>query len=82
MQINRTIAVSDSGFIFNPGTGDSFSANPTGIEIIRLLKEDKSRQEVLDALEKKFTVDRNTLEKDLDDYLMMLRSYQILKEDA
>ena len=44
MQINKNIAISDSGFVFNPSTGDSFSTNQVGLEIIRLLKENKSKE--------------------------------------
>ncbi|MFM2358786.1 MAG: hypothetical protein RLY16_779, partial [Bacteroidota bacterium] len=38
MQLKKNIATSDAGFIFNPSTGDSFSANPLAAEIILELK--------------------------------------------
>jgi len=41
MNIKKNIALSDSGFIFNPSTGESFSMNPIGLEIITMLKEGK-----------------------------------------
>ncbi|MBK7139734.1 MAG: hypothetical protein IPH74_12225 [Bacteroidetes bacterium] len=50
MQINKNIAISDSGFIFNPSSGDSFSANQIGLEIIRLLKDGKSKIEISDLI--------------------------------
>ena len=33
MKIKTNIALSDSGFLFNPSTGDSYSVNPIGQEI-------------------------------------------------
>ena len=39
MKIHSNLAVSDSGFIFNPSNGDSFSTNTVGAELIRLLKD-------------------------------------------
>ena len=78
MQINKNIAISDSGFVFNPSTGDSFSTNQVGLEIIRLLKEKKSKEELIKELALKFSTDESTLEKDLGDFFMMLNSYQIL----
>ncbi|MBM3918427.1 MAG: hypothetical protein FJ344_02830 [Sphingomonadales bacterium] len=31
IKINKNIAISESGFIFNPGTGNSFSTIPNGL---------------------------------------------------
>jgi hypothetical protein len=78
MQINKNIAISDSGFVFNPSTGDSFSTNQVGLEIIRLLKDNKSKEELIADIVAKFSIDESTLEKDLGDFFMMLSSYQIL----
>ena len=81
MRLNTNIAISDSGFIFNPATGDSFSTNNVGLEIIRLLKEEKKKEVIIKNVREKFSIDEATLDKDLVDFLMMLRNYQLLKED-
>jgi hypothetical protein len=78
MQINKNIAISDSGFIFNPSTGDSFSTNQVGMEIIRLLKENKSKEEVISGVVSKFNVDEATVEKDLSDFSLMLNNFQLV----
>jgi hypothetical protein len=78
MQINKNIAISDSGFIFNPSTGDSFSTNQVGMEIIRLLKENKSKEEVISGVVAKFNVDEATVEKDLSDFSLMLNNFQLV----
>lgn len=81
MELNRNIAISESGFIFNPLTGDSFSANPVGQDILRLLKEEKNMESIIKDLHKKYDVERTVVEKDLYDFFQMLRSFQLLKED-
>ena len=47
MRIKKNIAVSESGFLFNPSTGDSFSVNPVGQDVIKLMKEDKSDEDII-----------------------------------
>jgi hypothetical protein len=78
MQINKNIAISDSGFIFNPSTGDSFSTNQVGMEIIRLLKDNKSKEEVISGVVSIFNVDEATVEKDLSDFTLMLNNFQLV----
>lgn len=79
MHINKNIAISESGFIFNPSTGDSFSTNHSAQDIIRLFQSDKSLDEIMIAVQDKYSVDKATLEKDMSDFLYMLQSYQIIK---
>ena len=78
MKINKNIALSDSGFVFNPSTGDSFSTNPIGLEIIRLLQEGKELEHVKASLRKSYTIDDATLEKDCDDFLNMLVKFKLM----
>ncbi len=79
MEINKNIAISDSGFVFNPSTGDSFSTNQIGVEIINLLKEGKEISDVVNEVTSKYNVEKSNLEKDLGDFFSMLTSFQIIK---
>ncbi len=78
MKLRKNIASSEEGFIFNPGTGDSFSTNPIGAEIIALLKEDKELPEIIEAICEKYDVDEVHFEKDLDDFVSQLKDSSIL----
>lgn len=80
MRFKKNIATSEAGFIFNPGSGDSFSSNPIGSTILSYLKEDKSRPEIIALICDKYEVERNLFEKDLDDFLSQLRDYNLLDE--
>lgn len=78
MTINKNLAISDSGFIFNPSSGDSFSTNSIGLEIIRLFKQDKTKDEVIKSITENYVVDASTFEKDINDFISMLSSYQLI----
>lgn len=79
MTVNKNIAISDSGFIFNPTTGDSFTTNDIGMFIIQLLKSGKTTVEVVDNVCEKYNTDKTTVEKDLQDYIHMLQHFQLAK---
>jgi len=79
MRLKKNIATSEEGFIFNPGTGDSFSTNEIGTEIIALLKDEKPQGIIIESICSKYDVDQNQFEKDLDDYLSQLKDYTILE---
>lgn len=78
MRIKKNIAISESGFLFNPSTGDSFSVNPLGQDIINLMKENKSDEEIITDINEMYMVDKNTIEKDLYDFKQILNSYKLI----
>lgn len=80
MKLKKNIATSEAGLIFNPGTGDSFSVNPIGSEILSLLKENRTRQEIIDSLSSRYSADKNQLEKDLDDFVSQLNDFNLLEK--
>jgi len=79
MKLKKNIATSEAGFIFNPGTGDSFSVNNMGSEILSILKENKSQDEVIESISSKYEVERSQLEKDLEDFFSQLYGYNLLE---
>lgn len=79
MKLKKNIATSAEGFVFNPSTGDSFSTNPIGSEILSLLKENKSSSEIIQIICTKYQVEAIRFEKDLDDFLAQLSDYRILE---
>lgn len=77
MKIRKNIAVSEEGFIFNPTTGDSFSTNKVGTEIINLLKQGKTLGEVKETITLVYDVDEALFERDLEDFMMFLKEFGI-----
>lgn len=78
MHLRKNIATSESGFIFNPGTGDSFSANPIAAEILTQLKEGTPASEIKKNLLNKYDVEPGMLEKDWDDFNAQLSEANLL----
>lgn len=81
MKIKSNIALSDSGFIFNPDTGESFTVNPLGASIINYLKKGKSIEEITGELHQQYEIDANTLEKDTEDFLGLLRNFSLVGDE-
>ena len=77
MKIRKNIAISETGFIFNPLTGDSFSVNETGLFVLHMLQEGKETETILERFRERFELDKNSAEMDLNDFFTMLKSYQL-----
>ena len=82
MKIKKNIAVSETGFMFNPNTGDSYSLNKTGKEIITMLKVGKSEEEIKNELTEKYDTEKGVFENDFYDFLNMLRNMNLIENDA
>jgi hypothetical protein len=81
MKIKKNIAISDTGFIFNPTTGDSYSVNQVGQEILGYLGEDKKPEEIFALMSSEYEIDQPSLEKYFFDFISMLRQFELLDED-
>ncbi|MFN8241642.1 MAG: PqqD family protein [Bacteroidales bacterium] len=80
MRLKKNIATSESGFIFNPGNGDSFSVNGIGGEIISLLREEKSASELLGLLLSRYDAEPRQVERDLEDFITQLNNFSLLEK--
>ena len=79
MRVRKNIATSEEGFLFNPTTGDSFSTNNIGAEIILLMKKDIPTLEVVDTICAKYDVDKALFERDLEEFTLQLKGHSILE---
>jgi len=68
------LALSDSGFVFDPVSGRSYSVNATGLALLRLLQKPTGLAEVVAALQARFEGDAATLERDVIEFASVLRS--------
>ena len=81
MKIRKNIAISENGFIFNPLTGNSFSINETGVAILQQLKDGVKSEDIVIFMMNEYEIDKHSAEKDLTDYLSMLKSYQLTENE-
>ena len=81
MQIKKNIAVSETGFVFNPTTGDSYSINKVGQEILAHLGENKSPEEITSLMTAIYDIDPPGFEKYFYDFISMLKQFELLEEE-
>ncbi len=79
MKVRKNIATSEEGFLFNPATGDSFSTNSIGAEILQLLKSDMPAMQIVEKICEKYDVDKSLFERDLEEFTLQLKDYNILE---
>ena len=72
------LAISESGFVFDPVSGHSFTLNETALTILRLLQKDRRVEDLRRQLLEDYEVDETTLDRDLLEFLGSLRD-QLLK---
>jgi PqqD family protein of HPr-rel-A system len=80
MRLKKNIAVSESGFVFDPNTGDSFSLNNIGLEILEMLKQGKSDSKIIKWLLDKYEIDNASMDKYYFDFVSMLQYYGLIEE--
>ncbi|MCS7053153.1 MAG: PqqD family protein [Ignavibacterium sp.] len=78
--IPENIAISDSGFIFLPTTGETFTLNETGKTIFKYFQQKRNLDEIINSLLDEYEIDRLTLERDLEDFILRLKSLNLLVE--
>ena len=74
----KDLAISESGFLFDPYSGATFTLNITGKFILQLLTEGKVIEEIESALKKKFEVGDEDLRNDIYEFVNLLKENHFL----
>jgi PqqD family protein of HPr-rel-A system len=75
------LAISDSGFVFDPWSGATFSLNGSGLAVLRLLKEGLRGDALLEALDEQFDVREGDLRREVDEFLGQLQRHELLADE-
>jgi hypothetical protein len=81
MKLRENIAVSISGFIFDPNSGESFSVNASGKEILQLLSKGLSMEEIESAILSDYDIDQKTFNRYMDDFSHTLRRFNLVESE-
>ena len=81
MKLKKNIAISESGFLFDPNTGESFNLNKTGRFILKMLAENKDENEIMEAVINKYEVEPQAYHRYMDDFEHMLRQFGIIEKE-
>jgi PqqD family protein of HPr-rel-A system len=75
----RTLAISESGFLFDPVTGHTFNVNATGLSVIHALKSGKSEEEIRQELTEAFEQEGGEdVARDVEEFLDRLREHGLV----
>jgi PqqD family protein of HPr-rel-A system len=82
VKIKKNIAISDSGFVFDPGSGDSYSLNPSGLEIVQMIKLGKNFGEILKTVTEEYEIDNDSFERYYYDFIATLNQLHLTEPDG
>jgi PqqD family protein of HPr-rel-A system len=72
-----TLAISDTGFVFDPRTGHSYTVNTTGLVALRALKGGSSLAEVRQSVESAFDCPASVA-TDVQNFLESLATFDLV----
>ncbi len=81
MKLRSNLAISESGFVFDAGTGESFSLNPTGYAILELLRKGKTDAEVKAWMMERYDVESADFERLYFDFVRSLHQYGFFENE-
>jgi hypothetical protein len=74
----QALAVSDTGFVFDPLTGVTYSLNRPGLTLLRGLCAELGREALGVRLREEFEVGDEDLSRDVDEFVQQLRENGLL----
>ena len=72
------LAINEQGFVFDPTTGESFTVNKTGLDILQGLKSEESVDAIAQTLADNYEVEYTEAEQDVNDFVERLRAFHLL----
>ncbi len=77
----KDLAVSETGFVFDPVSGGTFNTNATGRIVLEGMRDLQTRDDIKARLRADFTVRDEDLDRDLDEFVFLLREGGLLPAD-
>lgn len=71
----KRLALNDSGFVFDPMSGQSFTVNPCGLDLLKLMQKQADVTLIEQQILQEFAVSADVLERDFLEFSEQLRRY-------
>jgi len=71
----QRLAISESGFVFDPVSGHNFTVNETGLSILRLLQKDTEVEPIFSQLSNDYDAPLRDIERDVLEFAGVLRDF-------
>ena len=78
--LKSNIAISDSGFIFNPQNGETFKVNPIGLQVIKMLQAKKNKEEIIEAMILEYDISDEVFERYYNDFIRSLEHEDLIEK--
>ena len=78
MQTINQLVLDENNMAFHPMMGNSYQLNEIGREIVSLLKQNKSKDEIIEELSLNYDVDSDELFIDISDFISKLKIYGLI----
>lgn len=73
------MALNDSGFAFDPMSGESFTLNETAVDIIKALKAGRTEREIAEQLSREYDVESLDSLTDVLDFIKQLKMFRLVE---
>jgi hypothetical protein len=67
--------VSESGFVFDPVSGQSFSVNETGLVVLHLAQQEQDLDKLVEQLAEQFDASILEINRDVQDFINRLQGF-------
>lgn len=74
LQRLRGLAVSETGVLFDPASGNTFTMNRVATSILHALQRGLAPDRVCDVLKEEYEINPQTLERDMREFLDRLKT--------
>ncbi len=81
MQRLRDLAISESGFVFDPFSGATFTANGSALVMLDALKKNLGRAALCALVSRRFDTRNDDVGRDLDELVQTLRMHGLVPAD-
>ena len=72
------LVLDENNILFYPMMGNSYQLNSLGNDVITLLKQHKTKDEIIEDLAVKYDVEKSELFIDISDFLSKLKIYGLM----
>lgn len=73
------MALNNSGFAFDPMSGESYTLNETGVDVIRALQVGKTEREIAEQLSNEYEVEALDTLTDVLDFIKQLKMFRLIE---
>ncbi len=80
MKLRKNLAISDTGFVLDATTGESYSLNPMGLEILNYLKTGLTDDQIREKIREKYDVEASAFDLVYFDFIRALQQFDLLEK--